>query len=111
MNGVVPPPPKPDPAWTRLIPDTRSTVTLGMFALAWRLLEMIDSEPKLLANAAFVGIATLVMGGSGLGAAISYFYGSSRSADKQTAETVQTLSNVVSSQNPSPAPNGQAKEN
>lgn len=79
-------------SWSLLIPDTRSFVTMGMFALAWRMLEMIDSEPKLLENPAFMTLATLVVGGSGLGAAVSYFYGSSKSADKQTSDAVATLS-------------------
>jgi hypothetical protein len=84
-------PSQPVPAWVRLIPSTRSIVTFLMFMLAWRMLEMIDAEPALLHESSFVGLATLIIGGSGLGAAVAFFYGAAHTlADKPSASTTTT---------------------
>lgn len=91
----------PQPWWYRLVPDTRSLVTLGMLALAWRLLEMVDAEPGLLKDAAFMTLATLVLGSGGIGAAVNFFYGSSRGAEQQSQQTTAALANAVA-QNPQP---------
>jgi hypothetical protein len=87
-----PSPPK-DGFWARLMPDTRTVLTLGYFALSWRILEMVAGEPKLLDNSSFMIIVTLIVGGGGLGAASQFFYGSSKgSADKDVV-----MSNIAAS--------------
>ncbi len=78
--------------WSRYMPDARIWVMLGLFALAWRLLWMIAERPALLDSAPFMTIATLILGGSGIGAVVSFLFGGTKTGGevmKSNAETLQ----------------------
>ena len=64
--------------WVALIPDTRAWVIVGIFLLAYKLLSMIEANPTLLSNAAFMIVVSLIIGGAGLGAVVSFLFGGTK---------------------------------
>ncbi len=78
--------------WSRFMPDARIWVMVGLFSLAWRLIEIIATKPDILNSAPFMTIVTLVLGGSGIGAVVSFLYGGTKTGSevmKSNAETLQ----------------------
>ena len=68
--------------------DLRWLVVAGLFGLSWRIFAMVESHPDLLKDAAFMTLATLIIGGSGLGAAVAFLFGGNKSSSD--AMNVQT---------------------
>lgn len=66
----------------RLVPDTRVWVMVGIFGLAYKILSMIEAKPDLLTNAAFMTVATMVLGGSGLGAVVAFQFGGTKTGSE-----------------------------
>lgn len=65
------------------MPDTRGWIALGLFLLTALIFVMIACNPDI-ANVQLFGVlATAVISG-GLGAATGYYFGSSKTADKDT---------------------------
>jgi len=75
----------------------RALVVLGFFLLAGAFLLAITSNPALLTNAAFMGLAALVIGQGGLGAVAAFYFGSSQGSQAKDARAAAAL-------NPPPAP-------
>lgn len=75
-------PESPLPLWVRLLPDARGWTAAGVYALGWRILWMVDTNPKLLDSAPFMGLATGVLGVGGLGIILTFHFGSSSGTAK-----------------------------
>ncbi len=90
-DPTVTPPDAPKAWWQYFIPQTRDVIVAIVFLLSWRILEMVDGEPKLLENTSFMVLATLIVGNGGLGAVISFFYGSTQGSEKKS----DTISNLT----------------
>ena len=70
------------------LPETRDLVVVGYFLLAARLLYMIEGQPSLLANAAFMIVVGLVVGTGGLGVIASFYFGGTKTgSDTMVAQT------------------------
>lgn len=97
MSDVQPGSPPPSRPWrAALIPDTRACMILGIFGLAYKLLSMIDGKPVLLNNTAFMMVATLILGGSGLGAIVAYLFGGTKTG----SEVMKAQSDAVIASTP-----------
>jgi len=59
-------------------PDERGWIILGFFGLTWRILEIIQLNPALLANASFMQFIGPIAGAGGLLLIASFFFGSSK---------------------------------
>lgn len=69
--------------WTAiLIPDLRVAVALGYFALAYKLIDMIGNNPRLLAVSSFIGIATAILGTGGLGLIATFLFGGTKTGSE-----------------------------
>lgn len=76
-----------------LVPDIRTSVVVAYFVLSFRLLYMVEANEKLLANAAFMTIATLIVGSGGLGlVAMFYFGGTKTGSEVMKAQSDQLIS-------------------
>jgi hypothetical protein len=80
------------PWWADLIPDTRAFVAGGYFALAFYLLYMVGISPSLLGNAAFMTVASLIIGTGGLGVVGSFFFGGTKTGAEVMNRQSQALS-------------------
>lgn len=66
----------------RLLPDARGWCAIAVFAFAWRILWMIDSNPTLLDSAPFMGLAGGILGAGGIGLVLAFHFGSSSGTAK-----------------------------
>jgi len=91
----------------RYIPDIRVWIVVGLFALAWRLLYMIEATPSLLNSAPFMSIAVLILGSGGMGAIVAFYYGGTKSSssvmEKQSPARVAQQPASPSPTPPAPA--------
>lgn len=95
--------PKRGPWWTILLPEPRYWIALGYFILSWRLLEMVDGNPRLLENAAFMTIAALIVGSGGLGVVASFYFGGTKTgADVMTDQSKKLNAPATGSDEPAP---------
>lgn len=84
----------PEPWWARLIPDIRGLVIVGYFGLAARLLYMIEGNPALLKDAAFMTVVTLILA-TGLGTIATYLFGGTKTGgDVMTAQTKAVINST-----------------
>ncbi len=86
---------------TRMIPDTGFLIMAGMFAMAWKVLTMIDANPALLKESDFMMIVTLIFGGSGIGAVIAWRFGGTKTGgDVMKAQSAAVIANNPAPTNP-----------
>lgn len=83
------------PGW----PDARGWVALGMFGLAWRMIEILNRNPALLANASFMQVVTLVVGSGGLLLVLAFYFAST----KEQAKRNETQNDAATISVPTPA--------
>lgn len=104
MVGSVPASPRELTMLERVIPlpDVRVLIALGYFALVWRVLYMIEGNPVLLTNAAFMTIVTLIAGTGGLGIVGAFFFGGTAAGSKVMA----SQSDALIANSPSSPPQG-----
>lgn len=69
------------PGW----PDQRGWISIAMFALSWRLVEIINANPLLLANASFMQVVTLIIGSGGLLLILAFHFAASKGASEANA--------------------------
>jgi hypothetical protein len=86
-------------ALDKVVPDAREWWLVGLFALAWKLLDMVQQRPDLLKDAAFMTIATLILGGSGIGAASSFLFGGTKTG----SEVMSSQQKVIAATATAPA--------
>lgn len=84
--------------WAVLIPDLRVVVAIGYFALSWKLIDMIEVNPKLLAVSAFIGVASAVIGSGGLGLIAAFLFGGTKTG----SEVMKAQSAAVIASSPPP---------
>ncbi len=84
------------PWWANMIPDTRFFIAVGYFALVWRVLYMIEGNPSLLTNAAFMTVVTLIAGTGGLGIVGAFFFGGTKSG----SEVMSSQNKALAASNP-----------
>lgn len=53
-----------------------------MFLLSWRLIEIIAADPKLLLNASFMQVVTLIVGSGGLLLVLAFHFAASKGASE-----------------------------
>lgn len=81
---------KPRPLWMSLLPDTRGWATAAFFVIEFKLLDMIQHNPTLLANASFMQFAgTLTTGGVLLIA--SNLFGASKTGSDNAQKITEAL--------------------
>ena len=83
----------------RLVPDFRAWVAAGVFALAFYIVHMIEKNPTLLANASFMQMVGMVVGGSGLGVIVLFCYGGTKSG----SDVMSAQNKAVIASSPPPA--------
>lgn len=66
------------------MPDTRGFIVLGLFLLTTLIFAMIGLNPKIAEVQLFGVLATAIISG-GLGSAVGYFFGSSKSVPDKSA--------------------------
>ncbi len=77
--------------WQSLLPDARTWVSIGYFSLVWRVLYMIERNPALLGNAAFMTVVTLIAGTGGLGIVGAFYFGGTKVGSEVMANQSRTL--------------------
>lgn len=85
--------------------DIRALVIAALFLLAAGVLAMITFNPALLRDTSFMVIATLIFGGSGLGAVTAFLFGGTRTgSDVMKAQTDALIASAppVPPTNPTP---------
>jgi hypothetical protein len=80
--------------------DLRWLVVAGLFGLGFRLLWLIQVNPRILDDAPFMAIATLIMGGSGIGAIVAFMFGGTKSG----SAVMESQNKVLTSTVPDPKP-------
>lgn len=71
-------------AFTRI--DLRSWFTVALFALVWRIIELVAAKPALLQDSSFMQLITPIAGAGGLLLVASFLFASNKEgADKSTA--------------------------
>lgn len=88
---------KTDPWWTIFKPDVRGAVTVGYFILAFRLLYMIEGHAELLKDAAFMTIATMILGSGGLGIIATFLFGGTATGSKVMEAQSKAVASVATS--------------
>ena len=84
--------PKMHPVRARFTFEVRILIMIGLFALAWRLLDMIGSNVKLLDSGAFMIIVGLIIGSGGLGTLVAFYFGASKTgADVMSAQSQSVI--------------------
>lgn len=96
------------PWWADHMPDTRAFVAVGYFILSGILLQMIATNPdKLLGNAAFMTVTTLIIGTGGLGVVGAFFFGGTKTgAEVMTSQSKTISDSAAGSTPPAPQPEG-----
>lgn len=78
--------------------DVRTLVILALFILAGGILIMVALNPALLHETSFMVLATLVFGGSGLGAVVAFLFGGTKTGSsvmESNAATIQAATPVA----------------
>jgi len=88
-------------------PDQRGWIILGFFGLTLRILEIIQENPALLANASFMQFIGPISGAGGLLLIASFFFGSSKGTAEANARTDRVLD--ASARGAEPPPGGTAE--
>jgi hypothetical protein len=75
------------PGW----PDSRGWAGIAIVALTWKVLDMIEKNPQLLANASFMQLCGAIVGAGGLGLFLAFHFASSSGTAKanQRAEAAE----------------------
>lgn len=81
---------KPDPKWMRLIPNERGWATIGIFALVFYMLFLIDRNSELRDSDLFKTVATLLMGSGAFGLVCAFLWGGSK-ASVAASDTVNAV--------------------
>ena len=76
---------------SRSVVDLRSSVIVGLFLLTGGILGMIYQRPALLDSAPFMTIATLIVGGSGLGAIVAWLFGGTKTGSEVMSANAEAL--------------------
>lgn len=82
-----------------ILTDVRVWMIVALFALSWRILEMVDQSPTLLKEGSFMLLVGMVVGNGGLGAAVLWGFGGTKTG----AEVMKAQSAAVIASGPSPA--------
>ena len=77
----------------RLTPDFRLCAAFAVFAMVFYLLHMIEAKPELLKDAAFMGMAGLLVGSGGIGTVLAYAFGGTKSGSEVMTSQNKALTN------------------
>ncbi len=85
-------------AITDALPDVRIWMIVALFALSWRILEMVAAQPTLLKEGSFMLLVGMVVGNGGLGAAVLWGFGGT----KIGSQVMQDQSRAIIASGPAP---------
>lgn len=73
-------------------PEVRIVILVFLFLLAWKLLNMLEANPKLLGDSAFMIIVGMIIGSGGIGALVAFYFGASKTgADVMQAQSASVI--------------------
>lgn len=85
--------PTPKTTVRNFLPETRTWIMFGLFALTFYVFHMIETKPALEDNKLFFGLATLIVG-TFFGGAVGFYFGSSQGSSAKST-TIDTLTDLV----------------
>jgi hypothetical protein len=76
------------------LPDNRGWVALGLFALTWRIFEMVREKPQLTENQGFMFLSQAIIVSGLIGGVVAFLYTASKSGADNREITAQALAKI-----------------